>query len=371
MNYDCIIAGGGLIGSAIAYGLARRGLRIAVLDQGDRAFRAARGNFGLVWVQGKGCDYAPYARWSYDAANLWPAFDAELREASGVDTAYCRPGGMEFCISDAEWQDRSDEMVRVREHTNNDFEYTMLDHAALKKRIPQISSNVVGASYSPHDGHVNPLYLLRALHQQMDAYRVDYLPNRHIQRIEQRGGEFIAHTQQGAFTGGKAVLCAGLDNQRLGRMLDLHIPVSPNRGQLLITERIQPFLHYPTLHVRQTQEGGLQIGTSSESVGLDDRSSGEIMQKIAARAVYMFPQLAGVQLVRAWSALRVMTPDGKPIYQQSQHYPGAFGIACHSGVTLAAVHAGPVAGWISGEAAHPLLEHFSAERFNLNSAVGS
>ena len=45
-RYDAIVIGGGLVGSAIAYGLVRARLRVALLDEGDVAFRASRGNFG-------------------------------------------------------------------------------------------------------------------------------------------------------------------------------------------------------------------------------------------------------------------------------------------------------------------------------------
>ena len=62
-----------------------------------------------------------------------------------------------------------------------------------------------------------------------------------------------------------------------------------------------------------------------------------------------------------------MTPDGYPIYQQSKQYPGAFLVSCHSGVTLAAAHAGPIAEWIATGLADPglALEEFHAERFSL------
>ena len=49
-NFDAVIAGGGLIGLSIGYGLSRRGLSVLLLDAEDTALRAARGNFGLVWV---------------------------------------------------------------------------------------------------------------------------------------------------------------------------------------------------------------------------------------------------------------------------------------------------------------------------------
>jgi hydrogen cyanide synthase HcnC len=67
--YDAIIIGGGLVGSAIAWGLAREGLRCVLLDEGDIAYRASRGNFGLVWAQSKGLGAPHYQRWTRYSAN--------------------------------------------------------------------------------------------------------------------------------------------------------------------------------------------------------------------------------------------------------------------------------------------------------------
>ena len=71
---DTLVIGGGVVGMAIAYGLARSGASVEVIDEGDDAFRAARGNFGLVWVQGKGATCPDYARRSRESARLWPDF---------------------------------------------------------------------------------------------------------------------------------------------------------------------------------------------------------------------------------------------------------------------------------------------------------
>ena len=70
--FDAIIAGGGLIGLSIGYGLSRLGLSVLLLDAEDTAIRAARGNFGLVWVQGKGAYFPSFADWTMRSSDLWP-----------------------------------------------------------------------------------------------------------------------------------------------------------------------------------------------------------------------------------------------------------------------------------------------------------
>lgn len=62
-SVDTIVVGGGLVGAAVAWGLAREGETVTVIDEGDIALRASRGNFGLVWVQTKGKNLFDYARW--------------------------------------------------------------------------------------------------------------------------------------------------------------------------------------------------------------------------------------------------------------------------------------------------------------------
>ena len=90
---------------------------------------------------------------------------------------------------------------------------------------------------------------------------------------------------------------------------------------------------------------------------------------MAARAVRVFPFLRDVRVVRAWSALRVMSPDGFPIYAQSQRHPGAFVVTCHSGVTLAAAHAYELAPALREGALPPACRAFGTERFDVRAAA--
>ena len=115
--------------------------------------------------------------------------------------------------------------------------------------------------------------------------------------------------------------------------------MKPSRGQIIVTEKASPFLRYPVVTVRQTDEGGVMIGDSEEADGAGLTIDHAISSVMADRAIRMFPLLADLNVVRTWSALRVMTLDGCPVYEQSQACPGAFIAMAHSGVTLAPQHA--------------------------------
>ena len=111
------------------------------------------------------------------------------------------------------------------------------------------------------------------------------------------------------------------------------------------------------------------LGDSQEDVGFDTGQKPAVMQTIARRAVLSFPWLREVQIVRAWAALRVMPPDGLPIYDQSEDFPGAFTANCHSGVTLAAAHANLFAPMVAAGFLDPELDRFSARRFDVPNAA--
>src|SRR5260370_22377395 len=101
-RFDAIVVGGGLVGAAIAYGLARAGLSLALVDEGDVAYRASRGNFGLVWVQTKGLGAPHYQRWTRLSADEWPGLAAELGERTGLAVGHERNGGVQPCFREGE-----------------------------------------------------------------------------------------------------------------------------------------------------------------------------------------------------------------------------------------------------------------------------
>jgi glycine/D-amino acid oxidase-like deaminating enzyme len=370
-DFDTAVIGGGLMGSAIAWGLARAGQRVAVLDEGDIAYRASRGNFALVWVQSKGLGLAPYSAWTMRSSNAWAGFADELEQQTGIDVCFQRPGGFTLALSQRELEARANMLERLQSQPGQQrFEYEIVDHARVKEALPQIGPEVAGASYSRFDGHCNSLRLFRALNAGMQQLGVAYLPGQRVDSIEHAAGEFRLKTAKGEVRARKVVLAAGIGNARLGPMVGLDIPVRPQRGQIIVTEKVAPFMHYIVQNVRQTDEGGIMLGDSVEEAGADPSVTTPVISVLADQAARKFPLLANLNIVRTWAALRVMTKDGFPIYDESASCPGAFSAACHSGVTLAAAHALFLAPQIAaGRLSADDFAPFSARRFDVQAAA--
>ncbi len=381
-NWEAAVIGGGLVGISIGYGLARLGRRVIVLDEGDRAFRASRGNFALVWVQGKGVGMPRYAGWTRHSAGIWARFAREIGEDSAIAVAHRQPGGFALCLSEAELERRVAMMEGLMSQPGMEpYEYERVGPNELRRRMPEIGPEVVGAIYCALDGDVNSLRLFRALHTGFIKRGGTYAPGRAVAGIAPvAGGGFEIAAGDGTVAAERVVLAAGIGNARLAPMVGLRAEVRPQRGQVIVTEKAAPFLSYPLHTIRQTDEGGVMIGDSVEEIGAEEIGAEDagaedgrvglgILAVEAERAGRMFPRIGRLNVVRTWSALRVMTRDGFPIYDQSAEHRGAFLCTCHSGVTLAAAHALTVAPMIAAGALEAGLSPFSARRFDVSAAA--
>jgi len=190
-----------------------------------------------------------------------------------------QPGGLDLFLSDEEAEKGVAVLETVRQGLGEDYPYEYLDHSQVRELQPEIGEGVVGGTWFPEDGHVNPLYLLQAFHYVFNQLGGKLVNGTSVTEIipQQSGFRIKADAEYHA---DKVVLSAGLGNARLAPMVGLDAPVNPNRGHILVTERMQPFLKYPTVQIRQVGEGAIQIGDSKEDVGMDSSTSPEVLAKI-------------------------------------------------------------------------------------------
>ncbi|MCV6603813.1 MAG: FAD-binding oxidoreductase, partial [Porticoccaceae bacterium] len=224
-------------------------------DEGDVAFRASRGNFGLVWVQGKGDNMPAYARLSRLSSQLWGDMAQQLEKHTGIDIQLSQRGGVFVCLTEDELEQRVQMLNGMAANHPEGYPFEVLDHQQVKELMPDIGPTIPGATWGPEDGHVNPLYLLRALVQRFEALGGKLVNAGPITKIKPDNGQFVLESVGGRYSCNKLVLAAGLGNKALAPMVGMEAQVFPNRGQVLIAERVKHFLDYPTGHVRQTAEG--------------------------------------------------------------------------------------------------------------------
>ena len=365
---EVLIIGGGIIGAAVGYGLSEHGVCPTVIDEAHYLHRASVGNFGLVWVQGKAVGNRDYAGWTLTAARKYPAFIEQLASQTGIEIHYQQTGGLALCLSESELADKSDAMQTLaRQSGDNGYTYAMLTPEKIQQLIPdlKLGKEVIGASFTPHDGCTDPLLLLKALLVGMQNAGGKLVSGCPVHRIDPAVDGYCVQTANGPYFAEKVVLAAGNGIPRLTENLGLKVPVRPQRGQLMVTERVRPILPLPLSGIRQADNGTILLGYSQEEVGFQSETTLDELKRISERAIRSFPALARIRVIRTWAALRVLTPDVAPIYEQPQRYPGLFVVTSHSGVTLASLHADKIAKWILSGERPELSPAFGLRRFHV------
>ena len=183
--------------------------------------------------------------------------------------------------------------------------------------------------------------------------------------LPQKDGTTILETSQGRYQCKKLVIAAGHGSLRMLHSLGEKLNIYPSRGQIMVTERVRRMLHVPDLCVRQTVDGTFLIGYSEDDAAHDISVTPEAMKRQAANAIRLFPMLARLNWIRAWGAVRVLTPDGAPIYSRVLDHDNIYVLALHSAVSLAPMKVSAIAPWILENKTAPQLDHFRNGRFNV------
>lgn len=370
-TYDVCVIGGGYMGAAVALGLVREGAEVLMVDKVSEIHKASRANFGLVWSQSKGSGNRPYAELSERAVKEFATFIKKIEEETGIDVELRLGAGLVVSLGEQEFASRKaaiEKMHREAEVQGRKHPSKLLDRNEVQGLVGKtaLGDEVSGGSFSSIDGDVNPLLLLKAMRKLFIKEGGTFVQGCTINELVRQGNGYQLDTSSRKIQAGRVVMAAGLGNISLFSKLGKEVPLVPQKGQLLVTERIKPFLSFPFSGIRQTANGSVMIGYTQENTGFDVKTSLPEAARLAKRAVRIFPALGAAKVVRCWASLRVLTKDGLPIYDEIEDYPGCYIFGTHSCVTLASMHSSILAPWILGSERPADIESFNLERFNTN-----
>jgi sarcosine oxidase subunit beta len=245
----------------------------------------------------------------------------------------------------------------------------------------------MAATYSAMDAQVNPYALtfafLRAAKSAGTRILLDETA-REIQVVSGKTGAVI--TERLKISAPIVVNAAGAWAAEVARMAGLDIPITPRRGQILVTAAVPPLLRHclisaqyvaakfnPELATKggmgfsleQAENGNILIGSTREFVGFDRRTTFDGIRTIADRIASVIPALKRVPVIRTFGGLRPYTPDGLPIIGKVEGLEGFIMAAGHEGdgIALSAITGELIADLIAGGRTQFPLDAFRLERF--------
>jgi hydrogen cyanide synthase HcnC len=386
---DVVVVGGGAIGTATAYALARRGASVTLLDASTPG-RATSASAGGLWPLGEslglGCGVifhaaqgdgggvpAPLPRLFMEflcASNrLFPRLADDLRTLTGVDIE-CESGtGLLYLLYDETQQRHAHAIAQFLASGPERVEEWTPER--VRERDPLITRDLRGAVYFPGDNQVNPMLLAEALKRGAVAKGARFVGEARVTGFRRDGDRVTAvETTRGEFACGAVVNAAGAWAAQVARLVDVDLPVTPIRGQIVCTETLAPGTLRLNLSTRdcyllQKTHGEVIVGSTTERTDFDASVRHEDMRALAAGAVRAVPTLAAATVKRAWAGLRPGTPDELPVLGPAGaptnffHATGGF----RTGIVAAPLTGEVVAASVLGQTPPTPIEPFLAARF--------
>jgi glycine oxidase len=331
---DVLVLGGGVIGLTIAYYLAREGVAVELVDQGDFGREASWAGAGILPPGNPEHAHTPFDRLRAHSVALYPALSAELRERTGCDNGYLRCGGLELA--------GAGDHVAEQEWRGEGVACETLDGPSLHRLEPALASSLTAGWHLPELAQVRNPRHLKALLAGCQALGVRLRPGCPVHGFERRGGRVTAvRSAEGPLHAGRYVLATGAWTDALLEPVGWRPGVRPVRGQIALLNTGTPVFRRVLMHGARylvpRPDGRVLVGSTEEDAGFDKRTTAEAIQALLGLARALVPALGQAQVERCWAGLRPGSPDGLPFLGPVPGVENLFVAAGHfrSGIQLA------------------------------------
>jgi sarcosine oxidase subunit beta len=364
MKTGVAIIGGGIVGCAAAYYLARQGLQVMLFEKGPAVGLQASGrNGGGVRQQGRKASL-PLAM---ESVRLW----ATLSEELGVDLEYNRTGNLKIAFDEQVAQGFEQETALEQAHGLK--EVRMLTGQECRVLVPGLQLRPIAGKFCATDGIANPMLVTPAFARAGRRLGVKILCNTPVTGLLRQGSAVCGvRTSSGEVEAQAVVNTAGPWAAHFNAEAGCPVLIGPGRSQLLITER-QPAPAIPCWvtfsglgYIRPTRAGNLVLGSAGTR---NDQYSQHVHYGTAAiqaeRWCKALPWLKELAILRGFSGITEYTPDGEPYIGA---VPGAPGLFIAAGFHAEGFCLGPLvgkilAGLISGNEPPISLQAFRPDRY--------
>ena len=360
------VVGGGIIGCATAYELAKAGCAVTLFERATPGAEASSAAAGMLAPLGDASG-SPFERLAVASWQLYPAVVEELRSRTGVDVEYVTRGTI-YPLFDAEDVRRAETRVAGREM--REFGIEAWDTADVRVREPALATRVRGAMFVGADHWVNSQRLVVAYAQAAAAAGVILRAGTSVSRIIVEDGRTHGVVADGDRCEADAVLLtAGAWTAALAASFGARLRVEPARGQMLALTHVPPVLTHTVrtddVYLVPRPSGELLIGATVERVGFQRTVTAEGISSLLAAAIGLVPSLGSLPIVRTWYGFRPWAPDGLPIMGPWPDVEGLWVATAHfrNGILLAPITAHLMTEWmVSGEPG-VRVEEFAPQRF--------
>ena len=361
-----VVVGAGIVGCAIAYELARRGVDVLVIDRREVGQGATQASAGVLAPYIEAHDRRPLLDLTTRSLDLYDEFVARIVEDSDVAVQYVRTGTLEIAAEPGDMK-RLEEIRAACAERGIDAE--LFDADTVRQVEPQLAPTVQGGLVVESHGFIGVSDLTAALRRAAAAHGVSFRTSATATRIEGNGAGLRVATAGDAFACESAVMAAGSWAGHVEIDGASPVPIRPVRGQLLHLGWPAPPLRRvvwaPHCYLVPWSDGSVLAGATSEEVGFDERATVAGVRELIDATRRVAPEVSNASFKEARVGLRPATPDELPVVGPSTVVPGLVYACGHfrNGILLAPLTAAVVADLMVDRRLDGSLDITSPSRF--------
>jgi len=366
-RYKVVVIGGGVIGTAVAFYLAKNGVSDVVVLEKDYLSSGSTGRCGggirQQWSERMN------VRLAMRSVEHFKRFESEV----GFDIEYFQGGYLLLAYTEEEVF-LFERNTKMQQEENLDVELLSKNEASSRFSFIDMSG-VRAAAYCSSDGHANPHLTTFAYARAAERMGVEVLTHTSAENIITEDGRIVAvQTSKGKIETEVVVNAAGGYSHEVGAMAGVELPTESYRHQIFVTEPLEHIMDPLVIsfennfYIRQTKAGNFIMGQGDkdELPGHNVTPTWKFLREMTEKMPKFFPFLRDVRVLRHWAGLYNMSPDAQPIIDRAvdiDNFYYAIGFSGH-GFMLAPAVGEAVAEWIvHGEPRSVDISNLSLNRF--------
>ena len=361
-----VIAGGGLIGTAIALELARTGLQVAVFDAQQPGQEASWASAGILSPAPENPAMIAMVALGKASLGMYPGFIELVEELSGMPTGYRAKGTIEALFS-RHAQEELNTIVAL--HHGLGLAAEAISASDARGLEPALSEEIEAAVLRPDEAAVDNRLLSAALLEAAKRSGARIFAGAPVQAILRHGDRCVGIVLSDGekVSASQTMIAAGCFCSRIGGV-EPFAPVRPAKGQMVSLRcadaKIERVLWSERIYLVPRNDGRVLAGATVEHIGFDKAVTASGIHSNLSGAIELAPALAQAQVEETWAGLRPDTPDHLPILGPTS-IEGLIIATGHyrSGVLLTPVTAKLIGEHITGKTLSADIDRFSPMRF--------
>lgn len=318
-KYDVVIAGAGSVGVPLAWQLAKRGMKVGVLDH-EASWGRGQNRAAIGGVRATHSDPAKI-RICLESLEIF----STLHEAHGLDVEW-RRGGYMYVAYDEQRRKSFQDLLVVQKAAGLDIDWIPPERVA--DLAPGIrTEGLLGGTYSPGDGYASPLMAGTAFHKLARDAGAEFHFGIRIEGLRMKGDRVESMEAGGeTWQADLFVNAAGAEAADLASFANVDLPVHPDCHEAGVTEPVERFMEPMIVDIRPEADSAnyyfYQANTGQvvfcitprpQIWGRDKDSTSEFLPLCVRRMLDLYPRLRSLRVRRTWRGMYPMTPDGLPI----------------------------------------------------------